>query len=117
MEIQTKNVGIREIADGKLYMIAEGKADNTIRNYTCNQALFMKYLKEKSVEKLQEVTPEIINQYRIYLSLKRPDRGRLAIRTQNERMTAVMYLFRFLVREKHYLYDPTSHIKYAYDPN
>ncbi len=115
METQAKELGLKEIADCQLNMVSEGYAELTRRTYSYNQRHFMQYLKEKSVEKLSEVTPEIINQYRIFISLNRPGKGRLSIRSQNTKMLAVIHLFRFLVRKKHYLYDPTSHIE-LHDP-
>lgn len=115
MENQAKEVGIKEIADCQLSMVAEGLAMNTRRTYFHNQKQFMRYLQEKSIEKLSEVTPETINQYRIFISLKQPGKKPLAIRSQNSKMQAVKFLFAFLVREKNYLFDPTSHIR-LHDP-
>lgn len=104
------------MAECQLYMIAEGYAELSRRQVLYNQKQFMRYLKEKSIEKLSEVTPEIINQYRIYLTLNRPgNRKPLHIRSQIAKLSAVMHLFRFLVRQKNYLYDPTSHIEFPHD--
>jgi integrase/recombinase XerD len=118
METQVKSTGLKEIADCKLNMISEGLAKRTIEIYSYHQTEFMEYLKQKSVEKLSEVTREIVSQYRIFLSLagagKRKDR--ISLRTQNLKMQALKRLFRFLVREKNYLYDPTSHIE-LHDPH
>lgn len=112
-----QELGTKEMAECQLNMIVGDYAELTRRNYLYNQKQFMQYLKEKSVEKLSEVTPEIINQYRIFISLSRSGKGRLSIRSQNSKILAVMHLFRFLVREKHYLYDPTSHIRFHHDPS
>ena len=111
MEKQIKDVGIKEVADCQLGMTAEGCAVLTRRTYFYNQMEFMRYLKEKSIEKLSEVTPQVIDQYRIFISLERPGKKRLSIRSQHIKIRAIKKLFQFLVREKNYLYDPTSHIK------
>ncbi|MBI4388149.1 MAG: tyrosine-type recombinase/integrase [Candidatus Omnitrophica bacterium] len=118
MENQAKEVGLKEIADLKLNMVTEGFSERTIDVYSRYLQEFMDYLKEKSVEKLSEVTPEIINRYRIYLSLalRSDGKGKLSLITQNLKMQAVCILFRFLVREKHYLYDPTSHLRLKQPP-
>ncbi len=116
MEIQAKDVGIKEMADFKINRMTEGYADRTIEAYLNYIGRFMAYLKEKSIEKLSEVTPEIINQYRTYLSLERAGKGRISLTTQNLRMIGVIEFFRYLVREKHYLYDPTSHIRLNHPP-
>jgi integrase/recombinase XerD len=109
-------LGIKDLADYKINMITEGYSDRTIEGYILSLGRFMKYLKEKSIEKLNEVTPEIVNQYRIFISLDRPGKGRLSEQTQNLRMIAIIGFFRYLVREKHYLYDPTSHIRLKNPP-
>ena len=105
-----ENIGIKELADLKVYMMTTGFAERTITSYMECLKHFYRYLEEKSIEKLSEVTPETITQYHIYLASQRPGKKRLSIRTQNIKMIAVMKFFKFLVREKHYLYDPTSHI-------
>jgi len=105
-----ENIGIKELAAFKIYLKTSGYADRTIDAYMMYVTLFFKYIEEKSVEKLSEVTPEIVSQYRIYLAGDRNGK-KLSIKTQNLKMIAIMNFFRFLVREKNYLYDPTSHIK------
>ena len=105
-----KNLGEKELADLKVYMNTSGFAERTISSYIGCLNIFYRYLEEKSIEKLSEVTPEVVTQYHIYLASDRPGKKRICIRTQNIKMIAVMKLFQFLVREKHYLYDPTSHI-------
>ncbi len=111
MQNQAKELGLKEMADYKINMITESYADGSIKAYLQSLSIFLNYLKEKSIEKLSEVTPETVTRYHIYLSLPRPDKKKLSIRTQNQRLIAVKMFFRFLVREKHYLYDPTSHIR------
>lgn len=116
MEIRPDDIGIKEMADYKVNMMTEGYADRTIEAYIQSIRKFIKYLAEKSIEKFSEVTPEIINQYRIFLTLektevKNREKKRICLKTQNLRMIAVIGLFRYLVREKHYLYDPTSHVR------
>ncbi len=111
MEINAKDIGVRELADYKVNMMTEGYSDRTIKSYIGYLMQFITYLKEKSVEKLSEVTPETVTQYHIFLASDRPGKGRLSIKSQNMKMIACIMFFRFLVREKHYLYDPTSHIR------
>lgn len=111
MESRAKELGIKDLADYKVNMLTEGYSDRTIKMYMQFLVQFTAYLKEKSIEKLSEVTPEIINQYRLFLSLDRPEKGKLSVKSQNLKMIAVIGFFRFLVREKHYLYDPTSHVR------
>ena len=110
---QEKELALKEMADFKINMMTEGFSNATIDTYLKSLGKFRLYLKEKSVERLTEVTPEIVNQYRIFISLERPGRGRLSLQTQNLMMIPILNFFRFLVREKHFLYDPTSHIRLA----
>ncbi len=111
MEIRVKEIGIKELADYKVNMMTEGYSDRTIKTYVGYMMQFFAYLKEKSIEKLSEVSPEVVTQYHIYLASDRSGKGKLCIKSQNMKMIATMMFFRFLVREKHYLYDPTSHIR------
>lgn len=111
-----ENVGVKELADYKVYMMTSGYADRTIETYLLNIKEFLSYIGDKSIEKLSDVTPETISQYNIYLASERPLKKKLSLRTQNIKMTVVMMFFRFLVREKHYLYDPTGHIKIREHP-
>jgi integrase/recombinase XerD len=111
MKTDRCEISIKELADYKVNMMTESYSDRTIKMYLVFLGEFIKYLETKSIEKLSEVTPEIINQYRIFLSLDRPDKGRLSMKSQNLKMIAVIGFFRYLVREKHYLYDPTSHVR------
>ena len=60
--METKQeVGTKEMADCQLNMIVKGYAELSRRQILYNQKQFMRYLKEKSIEKLSEVTPDIIN--------------------------------------------------------
>lgn len=106
-----KNTGEKELAAFKVYMLTKGYSPRTIVTYTYYLNKFIEYVtKEKSIEKLQEVTPEVVTQYHIYVSSLRYRSRKLSIKTQNMRVVPVMMFFRFLVREKNYLYDPTSHL-------
>ena len=105
-----ENIGIKELADYKVYMMTSGYADRTIKSYVGYIQEFYRYMVEKSIEKLSEVTPETATQYHIFLAMDRPGKKKLFLKTQNMKMIAIIMFFRFLVREKHYLYDPTSHI-------
>lgn len=112
-----KNIGEKELADFKIYLKISGFSDRTIETYIPHVWLFFRYItEEKSIEKLSEVTPEVITQYHIYLSLLKFKEKPLSMITRNQKIHVVMSFFRFLVREKHYLYDPTSHIKVKYPP-
>ena len=111
METRVKEIGIKELADYKVNMMTEGYSDRTIKSYVGYLTQFYGYLKEKSIEKLSEVSPEVVTQYHIYLASERAGKGKLSIKSQNMKMIATMMFFRFLVREKNYLYDPTSHIR------
>ena len=111
-----KNIGEKELSDFKIHMLTNNYAEGTIRVYLNYVSLFLKYLEEKSIEKLQEVTPEVVSQYRMYLANGRPGK-KGSIKTQNIKMIAIMNIFRFLVREKNYLYDPTSHIRLKAPPH
>jgi integrase/recombinase XerD len=93
------------------YLKTHGYAPRTIESYMPYVREFMAYLDTKSIEKFQEVTPEVVSQYQMYLGTELPGKRRLSLKTQNLKMIAVMNLFRFLVRERSYLYDPTSHIQ------
>ena len=95
-----ENIGLKELADYKVYMMTSGYSDRTIETYMVYLKGFFKYLQEKSIEKLSEVTPETVTQFHIYLaSVKFRDR-RLSLSTQNHKIIGIIMFFRFLVREK-----------------
>ena len=101
----------KELADLKISMLTNQYSERTISMYINYTVKFFDYLAEKSIEKLSGVTPEVINQYHVYLATERPGVKKICVKTQNLKMVAVMNFFRFLVRDKNYLYDPTSHLK------
>jgi integrase/recombinase XerD len=105
-----ENMWVKEHAGFKIYLKTSGFADRTIDAYMMYVKLFFKYIREKSIEKLSEVTPETVSQYRIYLTGDKNGK-KMSLKTQNLRMIGIMNFFRYLVREKNYLYDPTSHVK------
>jgi len=105
-----KNLGEKELASFKIYMFTKGYAERSIKTYIPYIRQFICYIESKSIEKLSEVTPETVTQYQIYLSSMKYRERYLTISTRNHKMVGLMTFFRFLVREKHYLYDPTSHI-------
>lgn len=106
-----ENVGVKELADYKVYMATSGYSDRTIDTYMMSLKGFFLYIREKSIEKLSEVTPEAITRYHVFLASNIPGKKKISLKTQNMKMIAVIMFFRFLVREKHYLYDPTSHVR------
>ena len=67
-----ENIGIKELADYKVYMMTSGYADRTIKSYVGYIREFYRYMVEKSIEKLSEVTPETATQYHIFLAMDRP---------------------------------------------
>lgn len=111
-----ENMGVKELADYKVFMMTTGYSDRTIETYVRYLKELFKYLVTKSIEKLSEVTPETITQFHIYLASQSYKGKRNCLSTQNHKIISVMMFFRFLVREKHYLYDPTSHIRVKNPP-
>jgi len=105
-----RNLGEKELAAFKVHLLTNGYADRTIETYVGYLNKFFQYLKEKSIEKLEEVTPEIVTQYHIYVSSVLYRGRKTTIVTQNSKMGPLMTFFKFLVKEKNYLYDPTSHL-------
>lgn len=117
METKIKDIGDKELADYKIYLMTSGFADRSIETYVHRIREFLRYITtEKSIEKLTEVTPEVVTQYHIYVANLKFNGKPLSMITQNQKIHTVMSFFRFLVREKHYLYDPTSHIKIKTPP-
>jgi len=102
---------LRDLFRFSTYLKTQGYAPRTIESYLPYAREFIAYLDSKAIEKLQDVIPEVVSQYQTYLATELPGKKRLSIKTQNLKMTAVMNLFRFLVRERNFLYDPTSHIR------
>lgn len=101
---------LKDLVRFSAYLKMHGYAPRTIESYLPYVRQFMTYLDSKSIEKFQEVTPEVVSQYQLYLGTELPGKKRLSLKTQNLKIIAIMNLFRFLVRERNYIYDPTSHV-------
>ena len=65
------------------YLKTRGYAPRTIEAYMPYVREFMAYLDTKSIEKFQEVTPEVVSQYQMYLGTELPGKKRLSLKTQN----------------------------------
>ena len=96
----------------KEYMVVKQFTDRTIGTYLNYVDLFEKYLKQKGIEKIEDVIRSVIDQYQIDLTTKnRYTKMNLAIATQQSRLVSIMSFFKFLNRRGYIEINPTSHIE------
>lgn len=88
--------------------VEKGSSPLTIRNYKHYLSRFVEWLNEKSIrQRLEDINPEIIRQYRVYLS-RLPDGkgGTLSRRTQGYHVIAMRSFLRWLIKNDHKVMAP-----------
>lgn len=99
---KNKNSQIAKKIDGFLeYMeVEKGASPLTIRNYKHYLSRFVEWLSKENIrQKLQDINPEIIRQYRVYLSrLSDGKGGTLSRRTQGYHVIAIRSFLRWLIK-------------------
>lgn len=103
-EKQTKTQIARKIDNFLEYMeIEKGSSPLTIRNYKHYLSRFVEWLNEEGIrQKLEDINPEVIRQYRVYLSrLSDGKGGTLSRRTQGYHVIAIRSFLRWLIKNDH----------------
>ena len=96
----------------KDYLKADNRTERTIGSYVNYVDIFVRYLKEKGIEKIENVTRDVIDQYQIDLTTKNGyTKQYLSLKTQMARLCALIVFFRFLYKKNLIDKNPTSHIK------
>jgi integrase/recombinase XerD len=96
-----------------LWMRARAFSERSVETYQANIRRFFQYLTERGVDGLKEVTPGLVSQYQVYLSIQPGLKGKkLALSTQHHLITSLKTFFRAMVHEGKLLFDPSGHIEF-----
>jgi len=96
----------------KEYMVVKQFTDRTIGTYLNYVCLFEKYLKQKDIGRIEDITRSVIDQYQIDLTTKnRYTKRNFSIATQQSRLVTLITFFRFLNKKGHIDVNPASHIE------
>jgi len=94
------------------YMKTQNFTKRTIDTYLNNVDLFDRYLKQKDIRKLNDVTRDVVDQYQIDLTSKnRYTKRYLSVTTQQIRLVSLITFFRFLNQKGYIEVNPISHIE------
>lgn len=96
---------------GKFYSWMEGMnySPDTIASRKQSLKYFTQWCEERGIDSPREVTPKVLDQFRLYLSrYRKADGAPLKISSQQGRLVAVRSFFRFMFKNSYTLYDPAS---------
>lgn len=93
------------------YMHRRNFSEKTVKDYRGHMNFFFRYLSGQRLEKISQVTRDIIRDYQTYLYYFERKGRKLSFGTQHSKLTAVKSFFRFLVKEEYLPYDPSSAIE------
>jgi len=94
------------------YMKVQNFASRTIGSYLNYVDLFDKYLKQIDINKLEQVTRSVLDQYQIDLTTKnRYTKKQFTVTTQALRLCTLITFFRFLNQKGYIEVNPASHIE------
>ncbi|MDP3790666.1 MAG: phage integrase N-terminal SAM-like domain-containing protein [Candidatus Omnitrophota bacterium] len=100
------------LEDFKGYLEARGFSPRTVKTYVLYVDIFDRYLKQKDIENIENITRNVIDQYQIDISTKNEYMQIvLSTATRIGRLIGVMSFFRFLTRKGLIGADPTSSIE------
>jgi site-specific recombinase XerD len=108
-ENQTKSQIAKKIDSFLEYMeVEKGSSPLTIRNYKHYLSRFVQWLSKEGIrQKLEDINPEVIRQYRVYLSrLSYGKGGTLSRRTQGYHVIAIRSFLRWLIKNDHEVMAP-----------
>jgi integrase/recombinase XerD len=86
-------------------------SEKTINDYRVHMNFFFRYLSSLHIDKISQVTRDVIQEYQTYLYYFERAGKKLSFGTQYSKLTAVKSFFRFLVKEDYLPYDPSSAIE------
>jgi site-specific recombinase XerD len=98
--------------DFKSYLKTKNSSPRTIKTYVNYIELFDKYLKEKGINRIEDITRNVIDRYQIDLTVKSGHtKMYLSVSTQVCRMVAVMAFFKYLTKRGIIEANPASHVE------
>lgn len=96
----------------KEYLKVNNYTERTVGSYINYVDIFARYLKQKGIKKLEDITRDAVDQYQIDLSTKNQyTKQYLTLKTQMARLCAIIVFFRFLYEKNVIDRNPASHIK------
>jgi integrase/recombinase XerD len=96
----------------KSYLAAKNYSSRTIETYVKYIELFDRYLKQKKIERIEDITRDLIDQYQIDLTTKNQHtKMYLTVSTQTSRLVALISFFRFLHHKSLIEVNPVSHLE------
>ena len=90
----------------------KGRTRRTVESYTEEVTRFFEFLEDTGVERLADITLEVLQEYRLELHRHRQANGRpLALGTQSNRLTIIVMFMRYLYRSRFIVLDPSAGIE------
>ncbi|HLP42778.1 MAG TPA: tyrosine-type recombinase/integrase, partial [Fibrobacteria bacterium] len=93
-------------------------SEATLKGREYYLTVFHRWLLERGVEEVGEVTPQILERYRRHLSHHRQTKGKgqregqpLSFRSQHTHLLPLRAFFKWMARQRHILYNPASELE------
>jgi len=86
-------------------------SERTVTDYGLHLSCFFRFLARQGITSLSQVTRDTLFDYQTFLFYYEKKGRKLSTATQGTRLTVVRSFFRFLVKERVVLYDPTADIE------
>jgi len=93
------------------YMRRKDYSLRTLKDYSLTLRFFFLFLADLGIDRLSNVTKEVVHEYQTHLFYYERKGKRLSFSSQATRLIVLRTFFRFLVREEYLPYDPTSDIE------
>lgn len=92
--------------------ICNGNSKTTLVCYSSNLRLWQRFIQEKGVTNLTQITQELIMSYRHYLQVEHKTRfnKNIAVSVQSQKLSALKSFLSFCVRTGKMLFDPSQHL-------
>ncbi len=109
---------IRVLAERhRQHLQARNYSECTLRNRDSHLRHFFRFLRTQRIKQLEEIDPEALRKYQIWLSRLPTNTGRIRTpATLNRNLTSVRVLFRFLYETGHLQSNPSRELVYAREP-
>lgn len=108
--MSSEGFGFKALTE-KFYSWMEGMnySPETITSRRQSLKMFIKWCEERGVDSPREVTPKMLDQFRLYLSrYRKADGTALKLASQHGRLVVVRAFFKYLFKSSYTLYDPAS---------
>ena len=91
------------------FLELKGYAARTVENYSQEIRRFFDFLEDARIERLPDITLEVLQEYRLDLHRRRQANGRpLGLATQANKLTVVVVFLKYLYRARFLVVDPSS---------